>query len=218
MKSKKEINPLVKEILVIVLSTIILTLAINYGHPNSSFLEGLIIFFVILFVNYGVKKVVARHYEITINVKPWEIYQFGFKEKNHFKKPLTMIWWPLFVSLFTMGSFWWFPILEFDVKAKPERATRRHGLYRFAEVTDNHIAHIAFWSIMSTLALLLLGYAFFGGALWFGHFAKISIFYALWSLVPISRLDGSKLFFGQKWLWFLTLVITLIFFVGVMFI
>ena len=211
MKSKKEINPLLKEILIILLSTIILTLAINYRHPNSSFLEGLIIFFVILFVNYGVKKIVARHYEITINVKPWEIYQFGFKEKNHFKKPLTMIWWPLFVSLLTMGVFWWFPILEFDVKAKPERATRRHGLYRFAEVTDNHIAHIVFWSIIGNLVFAFLGYL-----LGFETFAKISVFYAIWSLVPISRLDGSKLFFGQKWLWFLTLVITLLFFVGVL--
>lgn len=211
MKSKKEIHPLLKEILILVISALILTLAINYGRPNSSFYEGLIIFSIILLVNFVIKKVVAHFFEISITVKPWEINQFGFKEKNRFKKPLTMIWWPLFISIMSLGKFWWFPILEFDVKGRPERATRKHGLYRFAEVTENHIAYIVFWSIIATLVVGLIGY--FSG---FENFFKISVFFALWSLVPISRLDGAKLFFGEKGLWFFTLIIALIFLVGVL--
>lgn len=211
MKSKKEIHPLIREILILIISALILTLAINYGRVEYSFYDGLITFLIILFINYGIKKLVANFFEISISIKPWEIKHFGFKEKNQFKKPIIMIWWPLLVSLLTLGRFWWFPIIEFDVKAKPERATRKHGLYRFAEVTENHIAYIVFWSIIATLLSGLIGYL-----IEFENFFKISVFYALWSLVPISRLDGSKLFFGEKWLWFVTIVITLIFFVGVL--
>ena len=211
MKSKKEFPSLVKEILILIISALVLTLAINYGRPESSFYTGITTFLIIFFINYGIKKLVANYFEISISIKPWEIKYFGFKEKNQFKKPISMIWWPLFISLITLGKFWWFPILEFDVKGKQERAARRHGLYRFTEVTENHIAYIVFWSIIATLISGLIGY-FIG----FESFFKISVFYALWSLVPLSRLDGSKLFFGEKWLWFFTTIITLIFFVGVL--
>ena len=211
MKSKKELPPLVKELFILIISALVLTLAINYNRPESSFYEGLITFLVILLINYGIKKLVAHFFEISITIKPWEIRHFGFKEKNQFKKPINMIWWPLFVSLLTLGKIWWLPILEFDARAKPERAVRRHQQNKFSEVTENHVAYIVFWSIMATLLTGLVGY-FIG----FIDFFKISVFYAFWSLVPISRLDGSKLFFGEKWLWGLSIIIILIFSVGVL--
>jgi len=214
MKSKKEINPLVKEILTILIVVVILTLSINYGRPEPNFFESAIIFAIILFVSFVTKKLAARYYELSITTKLWEISQFGFKEKSRFKKPLAMVWFPFLSALIIPAGIWflrWLPILEFDVKAKPERATRKHGLYQFAEVNENHMAYIAFWSIMAVLASSLIGYL-----LGFGLFAKIGVSYALWSLIPISRLDGSKLFFGEKGLWFLSVVICLIFFVGVL--
>jgi len=45
----------------------------------------------------------------------------------------------------------------------------------------------------------------------FEFFAKLSIYYAAWSLVPFSNLDGAKVFFGSKGLWIVMAIITLVF-------
>jgi hypothetical protein len=112
------------------------------------------------------------------------------------------------LSLFTKGAFWWLAILEFDVSPKPERSSRRHGLYRFTEVTEWHMAWIVIWGIIANVALAIGGYI-----LNFELFTKVSLYYAVWSIIPLSSLDGTKILFASRKLWMFLFTIILLLFI-----
>ena len=183
----------------IVVSAIILSLTILYKQQidfATEFPIALLSFLIIIAGSIGVKKLVAYHYEADISTKFWEFYQFGFRKGKHLKKSLPMIWFPIVLALFSQGHIWWMGILQFDIKAKPERVSKRHGLYRFSEMTEWHIAVISAWGVVACLVFSVVGYV-----LGLDQFAKLAIFYATWSIIPFSNLDGSKIFFGNRALW-----------------
>jgi len=206
-----DLKLLSKEIIIILFASFILGAC--YSYPNSSFeiIKFTIFFIIIIATNTIVKKIFAYNIEIDLRTKFWSIYHYGFKQGSHFVKPVYMIWLPVLLSLISRGMLFWIPILEFDVKALPERVSRKHGLYRFAQVTDWDIALIVMWGIISNLCLAIIAYIFGGYIPGAGTFAKLNIYYAIWSLIPISSLDGSKLFFGSRPLWFAMTVIVLLF-------
>ncbi len=184
-----------KEALIIVLAAIVLALAVGYKEQSIIY-AALASFLIILGVNVLVKKAVGYHFETAVRTKLWTWYQFGLRTDMHFKKPIPMIWLPLILTLFTKGFFLWLGILEFDVVAKTERVAKRHGLYRFSEVTEWHMAWITIWAITANLILAVVGYV--AG---FELFTKLSIYFIFWSTLPIARLDGSKIFYASKGLW-----------------
>ena len=200
-------NNFLREILLIVLATIILALSVSYKN-TSIFYWAILSFFIILSLNILTKRIVGYFFETKVETKFWSTYQYGFRQDFHFKRPLTMAWLPLVITLITNSIFWWLAILEFDVAAKSERVSRRHGLYRFTEVTEWHMAWIAIWGITINIAAAVIAYI-----LGFELFTKLSIYYAFWSIIPISSLDGSKVFFSSKILWS-TIFVILLFFLG----
>lgn len=194
-----------KEIITILLAAVILAIAVSF--LNTSVLFSAAIFFIIIItLNVLAKKAMAYYFEADLKTKFWAWYQYGFPRSSHFKKPIPMLWLPLLLSLITKGFFWWLAILEFDVKPKTERVSRRHGLYRFTQMTDWHIALIATAGIITNLLLAIIGYI--AG---FELFAKLNIYFAAWSIIPLSGLDGNKIMFGSKILWFTMLIIIAIF-------
>lgn len=199
-----------KELAIVLLASLILALAVSFLDPKI-LLISFISFVVIIGLNVFIKKAYAYYLEADIKIKFWEIYHYGFRKDAHFKRALPMLWAPLFFSLVTRGLFWFLPIIEFDVKPKTERVSKRHGLYRFSEMTDWHIGLIATSGILINLLFAIIGYI---SASWIPGleiFAQLSIYYAAWSVVPLSSLDGSKILFGSKALWFTMLVIIAIF-------
>tara|TARA_Y100000034_G_scaffold49130_1_gene60734 strand:- start:231 stop:863 length:633 start_codon:yes stop_codon:yes gene_type:complete len=194
------------ETITVILAAVILAVAYSF-RDTSLFLWVAVSFLIIIVLNVLAKKISAYYFEAKAKTKFWGWYQYGFASRSHFKKPLPMLWLPIVLSFFTKGILnFWFGILEFDIKPKTERVSRRHGLYRFSEMTDWHIALIATAGIIINLIAAAIGY--FAG---FETFAKLSIWFAAWSLIPLSSLDGSKIFFGSKALWFTMLVIVGIF-------
>jgi hypothetical protein len=193
-----------KEILTILLTAIILGASVSY-MTNQAYLTSIVAFFAILVANIIVKKLISYHYESDITIKPWSIYQFGFRKDAHFKEPVPMSWVPILLTLLTNGAIWWLAILQFDVKARPERVSKRHGLYRFTEMTEWHIGMIAFSGILTNLIIGIVSYT-----LGFEFFAKLNIYYAAWSLAPLGNLDGTKLFFANKSIWIITAIVTAI--------
>ncbi|NPE27209.1 hypothetical protein HNV12_04375 [Methanococcoides sp. SA1] len=193
-----------KEPFTVLLATIILALTVAFKEPSIMY-TAVLSFLIILTINILAKKIAAYHFETDITTKFWTWYQFGFRKDMHFKTPIPMVWLPLILTLFTKGFFFWLGILEFDVKAKPERAAKRHGLYRFTEITEWHMAWIAVWGIIANFVLAIFGYI--AG---FELFAKLSIYFIAWSIIPIGRLDGSKIFFTSRALWATIFTITLI--------
>ena len=203
MKSKE----FFREIIIILIASLILGWSFSL-FKISLFLSYFISFLIIISLNILAKKILSYYFESDIKIKFWEWYRYGFRKDSHFKKPAPMFWLPLVVSLITRGFFQWLAILEFDIKAKTERVSRRHGLYRFSEITDWHVALIATAGIIINFVLAIFGYL-----TGFETFAKLNIYFALWSLIPLSNLDGSKILFGNKGLW-LTLVIIASIFLG----
>lgn len=184
-----------KEAFTIILAALILALATAFKNTEI-FSASLLIFLIILTLNIITKKIVGYHFETNVKTKFWTWYQFGFRKDMHFNAPVPMVWLPLLVALFSKGFVLWLAILEFDIKAKTERVAKRHGLYRFTQVTEWHMAWIATWGIIINLIAALIAYI-----IGFELFAKLSIYFVAWSIIPFSRLDGSKIFYASRALW-----------------
>lgn len=201
MKTKETI----KQIITILIAAIILAIAISFTD-TSLIASAFISFIIIISLNVIAKKIYAYYLEADVKIKFWEWHQYWFRVDSHFKKPLPMIWFPLFISLITRGLFWWLAVIQFDVHPRTERVSRKHGLYRFSEMTEWHIALIATIGIITNLVLAIIGYV--SG---FEVFARLNIYFAFWSIIPLSKLDGNKIFFGSKALWITMFIITTIF-------
>ncbi|MEI7719443.1 MAG: hypothetical protein WCI72_06235 [archaeon] len=201
-----EKEQLKKDTLVIIIATVILGLALSYPNQDwKLFLIYTATIFAVILINILAKKIFAYNLETDVTLSSWSTYWFGFTATSHYRKPMSMAWLPLVTSLITFGNFIWMPIMEFDVAARPERIARRHGLYRYTAVTEWHIALIAAAGIFANIILGIAGYI-----VGLETFAKWSIFYAAWSIIPLGRLDGAKIFFGSRKLWFTLLVILVI--------
>jgi hypothetical protein len=202
----KEISKdLLKEIIIILIASVILGFAVSF--PDSSIVVmSTICFIIIIALNILVKKLMAYYYEADLKIGFWKWRRFGFAEKSYFKRAIPMLWLPLFFSLITKGFFWWLGLLVFDVSPKTERVSKRHGLYRFSQMVEWHVALIAVSGILINLLLSVIGYL-----LGFEFFARLNIYFAVWSIIPITNLDGSKIFFGSRYLWFTILVVLSIF-------
>jgi len=202
----------IKEILIILLAAFVLGLSFAIPNVTSSTLGRLFIFFlVIIILNTIAKKAVAYFYEADTETRLWSVFHYGFKQGSHFRKPLPMIWLPLLLSLITRGFFQWLSILEFDVTPRVERAARRHGIYGFTEMEDFHIAVIAAAGVALNIIIAIISYFLAGIFPTLELFAKLNVFYAFWSLIPLSSMDGSKILFGSKAIWFILAVIATIF-------
>jgi len=199
-----DIKKLSVEIFIIVLASLILGVSVGFDNAPIAYTAG-ISFLIIIGANVLIKKIVGFFLEINVRTRFWSWYQYGFRKDSHFKKPVPMLWVPLLGSLFSKGIFWWLAILEFDVTPKTERVAKRHGLYRFTQVTEWHVAWIAAWGIILNFALAIIAYI--AG---FELFARLSLYFAAWSIIPLSGLDGSKIFFASRGLWITLATITLI--------
>jgi Zn-dependent protease len=207
------INP--KEFAFLVLVTIITAFAVALTKTLTLnltlFLYALLGIFILLLLNILMKKITAYFLESEIEIKLWEIKRFGFKTGDYFKKAFPLgIFIPLIskIFFFSLNGFVWMASLVFDVKAKAYHAAKRHGMYSFSEMTEEHIGRIAAVGIITNLILAFLFY-FIGGD--FGLiFAKLNIWFAFFNMIPISDLDGNKIFFGNLVLWSFLAVVTLI--------
>ena len=200
------------EILIIIFASIILGLAVSFFEKSfSAVLFSVICFLIIISLNVLAKKSIAYYFETDVTTKFWSLYQIWFTKSSHFKRALPMFWIPLFISFLSKGLFFWLAILEFDFKPKTERVSRRHGLYRFTEVSEWHMAVIASAGIIINLLFAIFGYLASGYIQGAEIFAKLSIYYAFWSIVPLSSLDGSRILFGSRILWIAMVAITTIF-------
>jgi len=201
-----ELQRLKKDTIIIILASVILGLALSYADKNWKItLTAFVTIFLVILINTLAKKLFAYQLETDVNLNFWSMYWYGYSAKSHYKKPMAMAWLPLLTSLITKGIFSWMPIIEFDVAARPERIARRHGLYRYTTVTEWHIALIAVVGILTNIIFGITGYL-----LGFETFAKWNLFYAAWSILPISSLDGTKIFFGSRKVWGLMLFILII--------
>jgi len=188
-----------REILIIALILIITTLSLSFLEEWKIVLYTLLAVSIVILVNIFVKKWVAYRLDSEIEMKIWEIGKFGFTKDKHSKKPFPIGAFLPIVSkiiLFPLKSFICMASLVFDVKPRIYRGAKRFGLYTFSEMTENHLGLIAASGIVINLIMAVIGY-FLG----FPLFARLNVYYAFFNMLPISELDGNKIFFGNLLFW-----------------
>jgi Zn-dependent protease len=155
--------------------------------------------FCVIVINVLAKKITGFYLETDIEIKFWEIEGFGIRKRRQFKKPFAIgAFLPLIskIILFPIQGLTWMASLMFEVKPRSYRAARRHGLYTFSEITEEHMGYIAAVGIFASLIFAVIGYL-----IGFTEFARLNLYYAFFNMIPISHLDGNKIFFGNIVLW-----------------
>lgn len=202
-----------KELIQIILAIIVLIFAINFTfiinqkQASEIIIINTVSIAIIVFLTLFVKKLTAYYYETDIETRIWMWQRYGFKRWMYFKKPIPVgIIMPFIASILSYGYFLWLAALEFEVHAKSERASKRHGIYRYSEMTEIHIGLIAASGVAASLILAVIAYLTN-----FPETARLAVYYAAYSLVPLGNLDGTKIFFGSRVLWYTLAAICLIF-------
>lgn len=186
-----------KEISIFIGISLILSIALIFPEMLQNFLTVFLMVFIVLLINIVTKKISAFYLDSEIELDIWKFKKYGFSPRKKLKRylPAGAIF-PLIFSLLTLGKFVWLASLVFEVKAKTYRAAKRHGLYSFSGMTEDHIGLIAAAGITANLIFAAIGYL--AG---FEEFAKLSIYYAFFNILPLSNLDGNKIFFGNLVIW-----------------
>jgi len=198
-----------KESAIIIVSSIILGFIISNFQISKILWFSILSIFSIVLINTFVKKIAGYYYESDVKIGLWEMERYGWRPENRFKKPLPAgILFPIFFKLISLGKLNWLAFLTFDVEAKVSRAARRHDIYTFSELSEYHLGIIAAWGIVANLFFALIGYLI--GLPPEMNFVNLSLYYVLFNLLPISDLDGNKIFFGSIILWsFLAAIVLL---------
>ncbi len=203
----------IKEISIILVTAIIITFSITLVETPMVFLYILISVFLVIITNITAKKVMSYFLDSEIEIKVWGIDRWGFKPHRQLKTTFPAgAFFPVIskIFLFPINNFVWMASLVFDVKTKIHKAAKRYGLYTFSEMTEYHLGLIAAAGIFINLVFSVVGYL-----LNFPDFARLNIYYAFFNMIPLSDLDGNKIFFGSLVLWSFLAALVL---VGILFV
>ena len=195
-----------KEVLSIVVATVILAAAFSFRKGLEAFPVLLLSIFLIVFISILAKKIASFYMDSEIEVELWKLDSFGLPPPRNFRRPfLAGIFVPIILGLVSLGRFIWMAALTFEVKPKTYRAAKRHGLYSYSEMTESHIGYIAAAGIFANLIFAFIGYL-----LGYSEFSRLSIYYVCFNMLPFSELDGNKVFFGNIVLWSFLAALSLI--------
>jgi Zn-dependent protease len=198
-----------KELIAVLSVTLVLGIIFSLIETWEIFAITTSLIFAVILINNLAKKVVGFYLDTEVEISNWEWQRWGYKKHHHFRKSIPAgILFPLVIKFLSVGIINWMACLTFEVKGKVYRVAKRHGIYSFSEITEKEIGWIASGGIWANIFFAIIGYLI--GGYVFLEFAKLNIFYAFFNLFPISDLDGSKIFFGNKINWsFLAIIVSM---------
>jgi len=195
-----------KELLSILIAIVIIAVSISLVGTWKIFAFTLLMVFLVITINILIKKAAGYYLDSEIEVKLWEIKRFGFKPNREFKRAFPAgIIFPILFSLLSFGTLRWMASLVFEVKPTLYRAAKRHGLYSFSEMTEYQIGLIAAAGVVANLIFGVIGYI-----VGWPMFTQLNLWLAFFNMIPVSDLDGNKIFFGNLVIWSFLATITLI--------
>ena len=200
-----------RELVHILLAVIVMAFAvsfINISQPGFStdFLLAALFFIVIFIFSIGAKKLAAYYLQSDTETKIWQFQRYGLYERSYFKKPIPIgFLLPFILSILTLGRFPWLATTQTEIQASKSRVAKRHGIYRFSEMTDSDMAWITGAGIFVPLVLAVIAYL-----INLPNLSKYAILFASFNMIPLGNLDGSKIFFGSRVLWTILAVLCLI--------
>jgi Zn-dependent protease len=164
---------------------------------------------IIIIVNIAAKKAMAFALDSDVEHETWKWSRYGLKPHQHLEKEVPAgIILAVILSILSLGAVKFMSFLTYETRALKHRAAKRFGYYSYTEMTDWHNGLIGAAGIVAVLILSVVLY-FIGGSndyLW-----RFAAYYAFWNMIPISKLDGTQIFFGSKILYAAIGIITLIF-------
>ena len=190
------INP--KELLAVIIAIVILAFSNSFKsilNGNSAhFLYSIVFFAIILAAYMAGKKLMAFYLESKEETKILTFQRYGLYERSYLKTPVPIgIIISFVLSVLSLGYVKWFALTETYIKAKIGRAVRKHEYYSYSEMTEFHIASISAAGIFSLLILSFIAYLINQPEL-----AKLSVYFAAFNLIPLGKLDGTRIFFGSR--------------------
>ncbi len=211
-----------KEVTWILIMIIILTFIIGFKtnlEKETAELTLIIPFIAsatIILTSVIVKKIAAPYFNLKIEHKSWEFQRYAWYERSKLKKPFPIgLLLPFFIALLTFGLVKPMTLIQFSYEDIPKtRILKRYGRInrRRTMINDSDPGYIASWGFIA-LFLLVISSAiltYLTNLQLFSDITKYTIYYSLWNLIPISELDGSKVFFGSPLTWtFLTTIFLL---------
>lgn len=203
-----------KESLFLFLSILILSLVFGFDDGSDFFVLNnwlinllrifLLVCVAVLFRELVVKLFAKRHEAIS-EYKPWLVHQFWFNRKISRGLPFG-IFISLIGSVISSGKFFFTALGVHDLR---ENTNPRVGR-KFQNLEYREEAQIVSMGILANLFLAIVGLTI--GNLFnlnMTLFVNINFWIVLFNMIPISELDGAKIFFGSL----LTYVFLLVFLV-----
>jgi len=200
-----------KEITWVIITILIMSFIIGFTEEFT--VTSILIAFIIISTSLIAKKLASKYFYVEIQHEMWKFRRYGFLERSRFKKPFPIgIVLPFLMTIFSLGLIRPLTFLEFKSKSSKLRILRTRGVIcRTLDVKESDLGLISaagFWG--------LLFLSFLGILLGIPMLIKYPVYYALWNLIPVSNLDGAKLFFGSFFNWVLLTVLNLIFLIGIL--
>jgi hypothetical protein len=183
-----------------------LVMGFMIAFPNNFSLILLPIAFIIILTNVIAKKLVAKHFGIDIQHQNWEFQRYGWYERSKFKKPFPIgLVFPFLLTIFSLGIIKPLTLLQFKSKPSKTRVARKRARLRYSEQNEEDMAFTAAFGFWALIILSLIGTLINQPEL-----TKYSIYYGIWNLLPLSSLDGNKLFFGSLFNWIILTIVYII--------
>ena len=187
-----------KEIISILIAVVIFGFVTSFSENITSFQKNfplMLLFGLITISIYTLgKKAMAYRFDSENEIKIWSFKRYGLYERSHFKNPIPVgIILPFLLSVLSLGRIPWLAILQSEEKSLSTKAVRRHDFYSFSELTDWQIGLISASGILACLAFSVIAYF-----INLPELARLNVYYAAFNLIPLGKLDGTKIFFGSK--------------------
>jgi hypothetical protein len=200
-----------KELMHIILAIILFAFVIWFFRDESFILPSFIVASVVILTNVIAKKVAARYFQTKVEMKTWEFQRWGYYQRSQFKKPKPIgIVLPFLVAFASTGLIKMLTFLQTEISPTLRRVTkRRGGVRRYTELTEWHYGYIPSIGMFLNLSLVFIPLLMLKNSLTI-EIARYGIYYCIWNIIPVGKLDGSKIIMiGLKWwlfVWFWVIV------------
>lgn len=194
----------------IILAIIIAAALLSF---NNNILDFNIFYVLIPIIILGVfvisQKATANYIDVSIEIKTWEMKRWWYTTWAELKRaaPVGIIF-PLLLGFLSGGMIKMLTLLQFHATALPSKAAKKYGIRRIMHIMEWDDALVGFYGILGVGILAILASFFTLTSFPFNDLAKFSLYYMVWNLIPISKLAGSKIFFGSRPLYVFTLILT----------
>lgn len=199
-----------KELFALGISVFILSLVFGFNDGAKSFIltnwiKNFVIIFLLVLVSFLFRELVIKYWayrhDSKVDYRLWVVNRFGFKKWERFDRsglkrgvPLGVII-AFIVTVLSNGLLYFCAVGENEVIVNKKARTGRKQI----ELNNYEDAIIQLSAVFANVFLMVLGMSVFS---WFGFdtsmFIKINFFIAVFAMIPLSRLEGAKIFFGSR--------------------